>query len=386
MVSTLAIQCVCLVLLLVTINKVQAQSKVYNVLEHGAVADGKFDNSKVLSEVWNQSCHQNTGGGVILFPQGTFMVAPVVLQGHCKGPMELQVQGTLQAPVDVQSSVGVDHWISFRYVEHLVIHGGGLLDGQGASAWGKSKALPTTLRLDFVSHASIRQITFLNSKNTHIKIFTCSVVVISNINISAPGDSPNTDGIKISNSKYIQILDSVISVGDDCIACLPNSKNINITRVHCGPGHGFSIGSISRGTVTNLNIRNSSLVGTQNGVRIKTKAYSSQPGNVAYVTFEHIEMDNVGNPIIIDQNYCPDHGCSGKESSQVQIKNVKFNNIWGTSRTKTAVNFNCSQSKPCHEIELRDINLNYRDGGPANSSCSYVDGKAYGKQNPPSCL
>lgn len=71
------------------------------------------------------------------------MVAPVVLQGHCKGPMELQVQGTLQAPVDVQSSVGVDHWISFRYVEHFVIRGGGLLDGQGASAWGKSKALPT---------------------------------------------------------------------------------------------------------------------------------------------------------------------------------------------------------------------------------------------------
>ncbi|KAL6192951.1 hypothetical protein ACLB2K_034036 [Fragaria x ananassa] len=108
-----------------------------------AVADGKFDNSEVLSEVWNQSCHQNTGGGVILFPQGTFMVAPVILQRHCKGPMELQVQGTLQAPVDVQSSVGVDHWITFRYVGHFVIHGGGLLDGQGASAWGKSKALPT---------------------------------------------------------------------------------------------------------------------------------------------------------------------------------------------------------------------------------------------------
>lgn len=51
MVSTSAIQCVCLVLLLVTINKVQAQSKVYNVLEHGAVADGKFDNSKVCTSI-----------------------------------------------------------------------------------------------------------------------------------------------------------------------------------------------------------------------------------------------------------------------------------------------------------------------------------------------
>ncbi|KAL6187863.1 hypothetical protein ACLB2K_039258 [Fragaria x ananassa] len=142
------------------------------------------------------------------------------------------------------------------------------------------------------------------------------------------------------------------------------------------------------------------LVGTQNGVRIKTKAHPSQPGNVAYITFEHIEMEKVGNPIVIDQNYCPGHGCSEKvqikhvkfdnnasESSQVQINNVNFNlnNIWGTSSTKTPVTFNCSQSKPCYEIQLRDINLSFDDGGPANPLCSYVDGKAYGKQNPP-CL
>ncbi|KAL6192952.1 hypothetical protein ACLB2K_034037 [Fragaria x ananassa] len=190
-----------------------------------------------------------------------------------------------------------------------------------------------------------------------MKIFTCNAVIISNINISGPGNSPNTDGIKVSNSNNTQISDSVISAGDDCISFLPNSNNINITRVHYGPGHGFSIGSISSGTVTNLNIRNSSLVGTQNGVRIKTKAHPSQPGNGAYITFEHIEMDKVGNPIVIDQNYCPGHGCSEKESSQVQINNVNFNNIWGTSSTKTAVTFNCSRSKPCYEIQLRDINL-----------------------------
>ncbi|KAM5585386.1 exopolygalacturonase-like [Rosa sericea] len=390
--SSMVIKCVWLLLVLL-INNVQAQMKTFNVNQYGGVADGKTDNSKAFTDAWNQAC-QNNGGGVVLFQQGIYLVNPLVIQGSCKGPMELHIQGTLLASSEYQYSVGIDHWIVFRHIDNLVISGGGTLDGQGASSWPyndcrknpQCKALPASLRFDFANNTKIDNITLINSKNTNIHLFAGLNVIISNINIRAPADSPNTDGIKVGSSNIVQIYDSVISTGDDCIAFLPESTNLNVTNVHCGPGHGISVGSISSNSITGLNVRNCSFVGTQNGVRIKTRS-PSQPGTVAQVTFENIEMDKVDNPIIIDQQYCASSGCSPQKTSEIQITDVKYNNIWGTSNTKIAVLLKCSENKPCQNIELRDIDLNYRGGNkPAKASCLNAKGAAYGKQNPASCL
>ncbi|XP_040369193.1 exopolygalacturonase [Rosa chinensis] len=248
------IQCTCLVLLLVSLTLVHAQRKVFDVTNYGARADGKIDNSKAFINAWNGAC-QNIGGGMVLFPKGTFVVAPVVLPGRCKGPMELEIQGTLQASKEVKDFIGIDHWITIQYVDGLNISGGGTLDGLGADGWGyndclknpgRCKQLPATLRLDFVTKGYITNITSINSKNTHINLFACKEVLIRNIKISAPGESPNTDGIHIGNSQNIYIVDSQISTGDDCVSVLPGSQYINVTGVQCGPGHGISIGSLGR--------------------------------------------------------------------------------------------------------------------------------------------
>lgn len=42
------VEFVCLVFLLVSIVKVGAQQAVFDVMNHGGVADGKTDNSKVI--------------------------------------------------------------------------------------------------------------------------------------------------------------------------------------------------------------------------------------------------------------------------------------------------------------------------------------------------
>ncbi|KAF3947089.1 hypothetical protein CMV_026730, partial [Castanea mollissima] len=61
--------------------------------------------------------------------------------------------------------------------------------------------------------------------------------------------------------------------------------------------------------------------------------------------------------------------------SQVQIHDVKYRNIRGTSSSKLAVAFDCSKSKPCEKIELKEINLSYHGvEGPVASSC--VNAKA----------
>lgn len=138
-------------------------------------------------------------------------------------------------------------------------------------------------------------------------------MVINNLKITAPGDSPNTDGIHVARSTNIQISDTKISTGDDCISLGPGSTNISISGILCGPGHGISIGSLGKAqgeeNVSGINVRNCNISNTENGLRIKTWA-PSPPSNVSDVTFEGITLNNANNPIIIDQRYCPYKYCS----------------------------------------------------------------------------
>lgn len=58
--------------------------------------------------------------------------------------------------------------------------------------------------------------------------------------------------------------------------------------------------------VQNVTVTTATFTGTQNGLRVKTWARPSN-GFVRDILFQHVVMNNVENPVIIDQNYCPDH-------------------------------------------------------------------------------
>ena len=154
-----------------------------------------------------------------------------------------------------------------------------------------------------------------------MNIFGCSGTTIEHIQITSPADSPNTDGIHIGSSDNLKILNSFISTGDDCISIGPGTENLEINGVACGPGHGISIGSLGKypneDNVQGLYVANCNLTGTQNGLRIKTWA-TPAASTVSNLTFENIRMNEVYNPIIIDQQYCPKlGGCGNKVTTNI---------------------------------------------------------------------
>lgn len=166
--------------------------------------------------------------------------------------------------------------------------------------------------LQSVNTARIKNIKSFDSKSFHFALIGCNDVVFDDVKVIAPFDSPNTDGIHIFMSTGITIQNSLIATGDDCISLGPGSRTVNITNVHCGPGHGISIGSLGKylneSDVSGITVRDSNFFGTMNGVRIKTwsTSYSSVVSNIAFL---NLEMHSVNNPIVIDQNYCPHNAC-----------------------------------------------------------------------------
>ncbi|KAJ6734301.1 hypothetical protein OIU79_001544 [Salix purpurea] len=96
-------------------------------------------------------------------------------------------------------------------------------------------------------------------------------------------------------------------------------------------------------------------------------------------------MNNVQNPILIDQNYCPGDKNYPGQVSGVKVSDVTYQDIHGTSATELAVKFDCSKKYPCTGIKLQDVKLTY-DNKPAEALCSHAGGVASGTVQPTSCL
>ncbi|KAH6785419.1 hypothetical protein C2S51_037874 [Perilla frutescens var. frutescens] len=350
-------------------------ARIFNVMSYGASNDGSRDNRKAFLMAWNDACAYPGRGRVVIPAGGRFALGSVTFEGRCNGTMSFIIHGTLIAPTD-PNLFFTNTWIGFRYVDALIIKGGGFLDGQGHAAWNYNDcntnsnchALPATLRLDFVRNSWIHHLRSINSKNTHFSLFACDNVKISNVRLDAPAHSPNTDGIHIGSSSNIKILNSAIRTGDDCVSMVSGTHAIDI-----------------EGDVSGISVRNTTFVGTDNGVRIKTWAPSLQ-SSASNITFQDINMIDVTNPIIIDQDYCPSSHCLEGESA-VQIEDVLFKNIHGTSRSKVAVKLQCSGARPCKNVKLVNIALAYNGRrGHAMALCVNVLGSSFGTQIPGGCL
>ncbi|XP_010472056.1 PREDICTED: exopolygalacturonase-like [Camelina sativa] len=371
--------------------------KIFDVRSYGARGDGKTDNAMAFTKAWKEACEWN-GFSRVYVPFGTFYLGGVIFTGPCKSRISFIIKGTLLAPKEA-NAIKEETWIIFRYVDYLTVSGGGILDGQGSYSWPLNncretpncRALPMNMGFQFVRFSRISHIRSINSKMGHLNFFGVQNFDISRMSIRAPGDSPNTDGIKIGLSSNMKIDDVDIGTGDDCIAILSGTTNLDISNVNCGPGHGISVGSLGRykgeKSVQGITVRDSIFNGSTNGVRIKTWGSTSTPNLVSNFLYKNLQMINVGNPINIDQQYCPNSNCNYESASQIQIQDVRYNNIWGTSTDKVAVKLQCSKNVPCKGVELTDVSLVHSGpDGPATAFCENVGGRTLGKIAPPSCI
>ena len=173
--------------------------------------------------------------------------------------------------------------------------------------------------------------TSIDSKQFHVNLLGSKNLTFQRFSVKAPGHSPNTDGIHIGRSEEINIIDSNIMTGDDCISIGRGSRQLRITNVRCGHGHGISIGSLGKyekeEPVSGIYVKNCTIYDTDNGVRIKTWP-ALHGGSVSNIQFEDIVMQNVSNPIIIDQMYCPHNECNRKVTFQFLFFHNKKENLY----------------------------------------------------------
>ncbi|XP_054796912.1 polygalacturonase-like [Prosopis cineraria] len=353
----------------------------FNVNDFGAKGDGKSDDTEAFNKAWQVAC--SSGGDVILVVPSdyNYLLKPVRFSGPCDSSIAIQISGTLEASENSSDyTQDHQHWLMFESLQKLTVQGGGTVNGNGDTWWQNScktnpslpcQSAPTAVTFYKCEDLIVENLMIKNAQQIHVKIQESTDVKISSVTVNAPEDSPNTDGIHITNTKNIKILNSLIATGDDCLSIESGTQNLLATGITCGPGHGISIGNLGEtGTeelVSGITVNGAKLYGTTNGVRIKT--WQGGVGSASKIKFQNIMMENVTNPIIIDQNYCDQKTPCEQKSSAVKIKNVLYENIKGTSASEVAVSLNCSQSFPCEGVVLQNIDLQQEGGQIPKASC-----------------
>ncbi|KAJ4822872.1 hypothetical protein Tsubulata_046049 [Turnera subulata] len=349
--------------------------KTVSVDDFGAKADGT-DDTQAFEKAWKEACSYE-GAVLFIVPQHSYNVKQVRFLGPCQSDITVQIYGTIEASDD-RSDYEEDgrHWLLFSNVQNLLVEGGGVIDGNGKIWWQHSCKVNKALALTFYNckNLVVQNLKIQNAQQMHVTFDNSQNVQVSNVTVTSPRESPNTDGIHVTGTKNIRITNSIIGTGDDCISIVSGSQNVEAEDITCGPGHGISIGSLgsknSKAYVSGVTINGAKLSGTTNGVRIKT--WQGGSGSASNIKFQNIEMHNVTNPIIIDQNYCDQDKPCKEQKSAVQVKNVVYQNIKGTSASSEAITFDCSKSHPCQGILLQDVSLVREGGETAKALCKNV--------------
>ncbi|KAF7123745.1 hypothetical protein RHSIM_Rhsim12G0013300 [Rhododendron simsii] len=368
-----------MLLLCMVMVESSARGGGFNVVEFGAVGDGETDDSK---KAWKAVCGSTSKEySSLLVPKGkTFLLKTALFEGPCKSrSINFQVLGNIIAPSKKDFGNGTRFWLVFSNVDGLIVNGDGDVDGNGPSWW---ESCVKVLTINSCTNLRVSELRITNAPHNHISMTKSADVTISNINITTPGTSPNTDGIDISLSTRITIQDSVIKTGDDCISLNTGCSYVNITGVHCGPGHGISIGSLgkdgSKGTAEEVNVVNCTFVGTQNAARIKT--WQGGSGFAKKILFKDITLVESKNPILINQYYCDGAKNCKNQTSAVEISDISFIRFTGTSATQVAVQLLCSESFQENEntgdvVHASSVIQDWgRPGGPLSPGLSVLDG------------
>ncbi|KAB1202083.1 hypothetical protein CJ030_MR8G018177 [Morella rubra] len=326
---------------------------------------------------WDTACVAEKSG-ILLVPEGySFMIQSTIFTGPCKSRIKVQIDGTIMPPNGPDSwpvNSSKRQWLVFYRINGMSLQGSGVIDGRGQKWWDlpckPHKGIngttlpgpcdsPVAIRFFMSTNLTVKRLKVKNSPQFHFRFDGCQNVHIEFLDIKAPAESPNTDGIHIENTNNVRIHNSVISNGDDCISIGAGCYNVDIRNITCGPGHGISIGSLgnknSHACVSNITVSYSVIKHSDNGVRIKT--WQGGSGVVSKVTFKYLHMHSVLNPIIIDQYYCLTKNCPN-QTSAVSISDISYTSIKGTYDVRgPPMHLACSDSLPCTNLTLTEVEL-----------------------------
>lgn len=253
-------------------------AKNSNILEYGAVADGKTLNTKAVQKAIDDC--SASGGGTVTVPAGKFLIGTIYLKNDVS--LNLETGAVLLGSTKIED---YDPQILIRalQVKNISITGNGTIDGQGHTFWipadrskipydrapewiHPEKSPRNLIKLEGCSMVNIQNVHLKGAESWTLHLLGCDEVLVNGITIRNPLQGPNTDGIDIQACSNVRIANCDIYTRDDAI-CLKNRdpryihkvcENITVTNcILTSVCNSFKIGTESQGDFKNIVFSNS---------------------------------------------------------------------------------------------------------------------------------
>ena len=193
-----------------------------------------------------------------------------------------------------------------------------------AKVLDRYQKVPGLLELEQVRDFTLYRITLRDSAAHHVAVRDSNGFTAWGVKIMTPDTARNTDGINPISSTNVTIAHCYIHAGDDNVAISSRpgmpASHISILDDHFYSGHGMSIGSGTGGGVSDVLVKNLTIDGASNGIRIKSDP--SRGGLVHNVKYENVCIRNVANPIVLTPHYTNFSGELIPEYRDITLHNV----------------------------------------------------------------
>lgn len=314
---------------------------IFSITDYGAVGNGEtLDTPAIQNAI--EACSQ-AGGGTVYVPSGKYVTGSIFLKSNITlyldagaillGSQEMTDYPLIDSRWEGSSRKTHANLIGGDDLENVAVVGRGVIDARGEFWWKMLMARelehprPRLISFGRCSNILIEGITLTNSPSWTVHPFHCENVTVSKITIINPANSPNTDGINPESCRNVHISNCHVDVGDDCVTIksgtehdrkrLSPCENITITNCTMVHGHGgVVIGSEMSGDVRNVVISNCVFMGTDRGIRLKSRR--ERGGVVEDIRVTNVVMKHVLCPFIMNLYY----GCGAWGTDKISDKSA----------------------------------------------------------------
>ncbi len=323
----------------------RGEDNIYKITDFDIDQNGTSLNTVAIQKAINQA--HTDGGGVIVFPEGTYLTGSIVLKSNVS--LRLEKGATILGSSNRMDYTGLNRWLALILADgqtNIGISGEGTIDGQG---------LELALHTDSLYHAGVIEdpnysvrlsrpseyqrpqiIEMVNCKNVNITGVNikdaacwvqtydrCQNLFIDRINVYSDAYW-NNDGLDISDCKNVRITNCIVNSADDGI-CLkshsPSHFNDSIYIGNCivrSSASAVKFGTASSGGFKNVKIEHIKVYDT---FRSAIAIESVDGGFLENIDISDIEAENTGNAIFIRL------GKRNKNGEAGSLSNIKIRDI-----------------------------------------------------------
>ncbi|RCH79431.1 hypothetical protein CU097_001107, partial [Rhizopus azygosporus] len=324
------------------------------------VGNNKADDSIAITKAFND-CKT---GGTVSFPKSGTWYPKSLINVSGLNNVRIDFAGHIVLPPFDPKYKGGSAYLKIQG-NNIHMSGGGTITGNGQSWYDRKDNTAPIVFSATAKNSVLGNFRIINAPRGHISDVGSENVVYENIYLRTRSTNSNfhrnTDAWGTAWSKNIILRNSEFIVGDDCTAVSTGVTNLTVTNVKCIEGHGFSIGSLGRGTqpdyVKSVRFINNECHRCQNGIRIKT--VPGGKGSIEDIRFQNVKLIAAENPIAITTHYWCEQNRNCNIDNSLSIKNVVIDNISGSTSNKDmpVISIDCSKRGLCSGFSVTRINI-----------------------------